>query len=41
MIKVCEAVDHTQRKGKLVRRDLKPDHILFDEDGQPHIADSN
>ena len=38
MKSVCSAVTCLQQHG-LIHRDLKPDNILVDKDGQPHIID--
>jgi eukaryotic-like serine/threonine-protein kinase len=38
MVKVCEAVNHAHQRG-LIHRDLKPDNILVDENGQPKVLD--
>ncbi len=35
---VSTALDYAHRRG-IVRRDIKPDNILFDEDGNAHITD--
>ena len=38
MIKVASAVQAAHRSG-ILHRDLKPDNILLDEEGEPHISD--
>lgn len=35
---LAPAIDKVHQQG-IIHRDLKPDNILFDEDGNPHIAD--
>jgi serine/threonine protein kinase len=37
-LKVCDAVDHAHKRGVL-HRDLKPSNVLFDENGNPRVAD--
>lgn len=37
-LKVATALDVAHRSG-IVHRDIKPDNIMFDDDGEPHLAD--
>ena len=37
-LKVCEGVHHAHSRG-VIHRDLKPDNILVDADGDPHVLD--
>lgn len=38
MISICLAIQYTHERG-ILHRDLKPNNILLDEDGEPHITD--
>lgn len=37
-LKICDAVDHAHKRGVL-HRDLKPSNVLFDDHGNPRVAD--
>jgi serine/threonine protein kinase/tetratricopeptide (TPR) repeat protein len=38
LARTCDAVQHAHLRG-VIHRDLKPDHVLVDEDGQPKVLD--
>jgi serine/threonine protein kinase/tetratricopeptide (TPR) repeat protein len=38
LVAVCDGIDHAHRRG-IVHRDIKPDNIMVDENGQPKVLD--
>lgn len=38
LVKICRTI-HAAHRGGVIHRDLKPDNILLDEAGEPHISD--